>query len=190
MIEPPPIPTVRESSVFRKVLWPPTLALFTMALPLWITEISVLVPPTSRKMPSETLAYIKAAAIPAAGPDKKRQDGALSHLADVHNAAVAAHDHQRRRDAAALNAFVCHVSRLCHFGQDAGVDYGRSGSHLQAVQLAYLMAGSRRQAQPLGGARHGIFAARVVHAEGLAGHDDAAALAAQRLHCAADAPRP
>ena len=48
------------------------------------------------------------------------------------------------------------------------------------------MAGSRRQAQPLGGARHGIFAARVIYAESLAGHDDAAALAAQRFYCAAD----
>ena len=68
-IDPPPIPTVRESSVFKYVKCPPTTAVFIIALPFFIAEISVLVPPVSKKIPSDTLTYIKAAAMPAAGPE-------------------------------------------------------------------------------------------------------------------------
>ena len=46
-----------------------------MAFPSLIAEISVLVPPTSKNMPSETLANINAAAIPAAGSESRVRIG-------------------------------------------------------------------------------------------------------------------
>ena len=66
---PPPIPSVRTSSVRSIVRWPPIRAGRICGRPRLITEQSVLVPPTSRKMPSVTFSCSSAPAIPAAGPE-------------------------------------------------------------------------------------------------------------------------
>ena len=69
-MDPPPIPTVRTSREFKYVLCPPTSAYLIITLPSFTHEISVDVPPTSKKIPSVNFSYIKAPATPAAGPDK------------------------------------------------------------------------------------------------------------------------
>ena len=62
------MPTVRMSSVRTNSRCPPTSADRTVGRPLRTTEMSVLVPPTSRKIPSEIFTNANAAATPAAGP--------------------------------------------------------------------------------------------------------------------------
>ena len=66
---PPAIPSVLTSREVRYNFRPPTVAFFTITLPSLITEISVEVPPTSKKIPSVTFSYIRAPATPAARPE-------------------------------------------------------------------------------------------------------------------------
>ncbi|MNI58798.1 hypothetical protein D3C73_1139250 [compost metagenome] len=66
---PPATASVRTSSERRYVLCPPTWAFSIMTFPFLMTEISTLVPPTSKKMPSEIFSYMSAPATPAARPD-------------------------------------------------------------------------------------------------------------------------
>ncbi len=66
---PPATPSVRTSSMRSIVRCPPTRAGRICGIPRRMTEQSVLVPPTSTKMPSVTFSCKSAPAMPAAGPE-------------------------------------------------------------------------------------------------------------------------
>ncbi|WIB36927.1 hypothetical protein DEJ15_08210 [Curtobacterium sp. MCJR17_043] len=74
-IDPPPTPTVRTSSADRYVELPPNSVYCTATLPRRITEMSVEVPPVSRKSPSLSFSCMSAPATPAAGPDSTVSSG-------------------------------------------------------------------------------------------------------------------
>ena len=74
---PPPIPSVRTSSVRSIVRYPPILADCICGRPFLMTEQSELVPPTSIKMPSLKRSYSRAPAMPAAGPESSVRIGRL-----------------------------------------------------------------------------------------------------------------
>ncbi len=107
------------------------------------------------------------------------QDGTLAHLADLHNAAVAAHDHQGHRDARGAHGALGGVGGGHHLGQDGRVDGRGAGAAGQAVQLGDVGGHRDGDALLLGAVvDHGLFRA-AVDAERHGGDDDFRALALQ-----------
>ncbi len=101
-----------------------------------------------------------------------RHDRAAAHLADVHDAAIAAHDHQRRLNPGFANAGLGHDGGIDHFRQDAGVDHGRACPGRETIELGDLVtAGGSKPGlddQPA----HGLFGIVVVDAKGGTCDDD------------------
>ena len=95
-----------------------------------------------------------------------RHDGAPAHLANVHHAAVAAHDHQRRLNAGLANTRLRHGRGVDHLRQDAGVDDGGAGPGRQAVELGDLVAAGRGQPGIDHEAAHRFFGVVVINAKG------------------------
>ena len=110
-----------------------------------------------------------------------RHRRAASHLVDVHDAAVAAHDHERCLDAGLAHARLGHVRRVDHLGQDAGVDHRRAGARRESVELRDLVAAGHGHFRTDGGLADRLLAAVIVDAEGAGRDDDAHALRAQLL---------
>ena len=115
-----------------------------------------------------------------------RHDRAPAHLLDVHHAAVAAHDHQRRLNAGFANTRFGHGRGVDHFRQDAGVDDGGAGARRQAIELGDLVAAGRGEAGLDHQAAHRFFGLVVVDAEGGTGDDDLCAFRLEFLDRLAD----
>ena len=115
-----------------------------------------------------------------------RQDRALFHLADLHNAAIAAHDHQGDFYARAADALFRLVGGVQHLGQNRSVDGGGAGAAGQAVQLGDFTGSGGFQPHLLGNAADTGFVLHIIHAVDLAGDDDLCALAGQLLNRSLD----
>ena len=115
-----------------------------------------------------------------------RQDGALFHLADFHNAAVAAHDHQGNLYARAADALFRFVGGVQHLGQDRRVDGGGTGAAGQTVQLGDLAGGGGLQPHLLGNVADAGLVFHIIDAVDLAGDDDLCAFAGQLLNSSLD----
>ena len=102
----------------------------------------------------------------AAGPDSIVIDRPPPHFVDVHDAAVAAHDHQRRDDAGLAHAGFGHVGGRDHARQDRGIDHGGARAGRQPVQARDLVAARGEQAGLGAQLAHQLLAAGVVDAEG------------------------
>ena len=151
-----------------------------MTLPFLMTLISTLVPPASKKMPSDTFSYIRAPATPAARPESMVRMGRLRTLLDAHDPAVAARMIIRSDSIlVSPDRLLGHVGGLHHLGDEAGVDHGGTGAHLEAVELADLMAAGAVEPHLLRLGDDLLLVGRVIHAERLAGHNDLGALIAQ-----------
>ena len=116
------------------------------------------------------------------GAGQHRQDGALLHLADLHNAAVAAHDHQGDFYARAADALFRLVGGVQHLGQNRGVDGRGAGAAGQAVQLGDFAGGGGLQPHLLGNVANARLVLHIIHAVDLAGDDDLCTLAGQLLN--------
>ncbi len=66
---PPATPSTRTSSEWTLVRWPPSSTYLRVGRPWRMTPTFVLVPPTSKKTPSETRRCMSAPATLAAGPE-------------------------------------------------------------------------------------------------------------------------
>ena len=115
-----------------------------------------------------------------------RQNGALLHLADFHNAAVAAHDHQGNLYARAADALLGFVGGVQHLGQNRSVDGRGAGAAGQAVQLGDLAGGGGFQPHLLGNVADAGLVLHIIHAVDLAGDDDLCAFAGQLLNRSLD----
>ena len=120
------------------------------------------------------------------GAGQHRQDGTLFHLADLHNAAVAAHDHQGDFHARAADAFFRLVGGVQHLGQNGSVDGRGAGAAGQAVQLGDFAGGGGFQPHLLSNAADAGLVLHIIHAVDLAGDDDLCALAGQLLNRSLD----
>ena len=121
---------------------------------------------------------------------KSRQHGqnrALSHLLNAHYAAVAAHDHQIRLNFCVANRRLCHICRLHHFGNQAGVHNRCACAHFQAIKLADFMSAGRIKPLVFGKLCHAKLIFRVVYTECLAGNDHLSALRAKSIDYVSDA---
>ena len=107
------------------------------------------------------------------------QDGTLTHLADLHNAAVAAHDHQGNGNASVADRALGGVCGSHHLGQNGSVDGGSAGTAGQAVQLGDVRSHGNRQALGLGQVMDLDLFVHVVNAESHGGNDNLAAFTAQ-----------
>ena len=105
-----------------------------------------------------------------------------AHLVHVHHATVAAHDHQRRRNARLAHALLRHVGGLDHARQDAGVDHRGAGARRKAVELGDLVAAGHRQAERGRSVANRLLVRAVVDTEGAGGDDHLRALLLQRAH--------
>ncbi len=106
----------------------------------------------------------------------------MTHFADAHHAAVAAHDHQRGIDAGILHA---------RFGQVRGRDHPRqidalitavARSRRQSIQPRDLVPARRRQVEILADLANEFFRRRIVDAKGRRCHQHLRAVRAQRTH--------
>ena len=91
---------------------------------------------------------------------------------NVHHAAVAAHDHQRRLNAGFANTRLGHGRGVDHFRQDAGVDDGGAGAGRQAIELGDLIAAGRGQPGIDHETAHRFFGVVVINAKGGARDND------------------
>ena len=113
-------------------------------------------------------------------------DRAAAHLRDIHHAAVAAHDHQRRLNAGLAHAGLGHGGGVDHLRQDAGVDDGGAGPRGQAVEFCDLVAAGRGEAGLDHQTAHGLLGLVVVDAEGRTGDDDLGAFGLEFVDRLAD----
>ena len=114
------------------------------------------------------------------------EDRAAAHLGDVHDTAVAAHDHDRGGDARLADGTLGEVGGVEHLGQHAGVDDGGAGADAQAVEAAHVMRGGGGQAAMGGDGADELLVRRIVYAEGLCGDDDGGAGGGERIERLAD----
>ena len=116
------------------------------------------------------------------GTGQHRQDGALLHLADFHNAAVAAHDHQGDFHTRAADALLGLIGGVQHLGQNGSVDGGGAGAAGQTVQLGNFAGGGSLQPHLFGNTAYAGLILHIINAVDLAGDDDLCALAGQLLN--------
>ena len=110
------------------------------------------------------------------------QNGTAADLIHRHNAAIAAHDHQRAGNSGSLDAVVGHGRGFQHFGHDGGIDDSGTGTDAQAVELGNVVGRGGGKIL-LGADLHGqILVGRVIHAERLGRHKRGGALLSQILH--------
>ena len=122
----------------------------------------------------------------SSGAGEHGQHGALLHFVDIHNAAVAAHDHQGHVHARGADGALGAVGGVHHLGQDGAVDGGGAGTAGQAVELGNI-GGHRSHQTPavsLGLDQHLVLDG--VHAEGFGGGDNGRAVIHQLLDMLAD----
>ena len=162
---PPAMPSVRTSTVRSIVRWPPIRAGRICGVPLRITEQSELVPPTSMKMPSVTFSCRSAPATPAAGPESNVRIGRRSISRDVHHAAVAAHDHQRRGDARVGDGLRGHPRGVHHPRQNRGIERRGPRTRAQAVHGADVVTARRCEAALPGARDRRFLALRTIDGE-------------------------
>mmetsp|Transcript_18361 Transcript_18361/g.29575 ORF Transcript_18361/g.29575 Transcript_18361/m.29575 type:complete len:325 (-) Transcript_18361:105-1079(-) len=99
------------------------------------------------------------------GAGEHGQGRPAPHFLDVHDAAIAAHDHQRNIDARVAHAAFGHVRRGDHLGQDGGVHNSGLGAHRQAIELRDVVAAGGDQFELGGRGTNHVFGGCVVHAE-------------------------
>src|SRR2546430_16144332 len=108
----------------------------------------VLVPPTSKKIPSDTRRCMSAPATLAAGPDSMVRIGRFStspRFITPPSPRMIMSGHVM--PAARTLSWVSRC-RLHHLGQDAGVDHGRAGADGEAVELGDLVSARGGQPRP------------------------------------------
>ncbi len=100
-----------------------------------------------------------------------REDRAAFDLGDVHDAAVTAHDHQRRGDARVRHRARGHARRAQHARQDRCVERRCARPRAQAVLRRHFGAAGRREAAVARRRNERMLALRPVHRKGLADGD-------------------
>jgi len=110
------------------------------------------------------------------GAGEHGQDGPAPNLVDLHDAAVAAHHHQRSGDPRSAHALFGSVRRFEHFRQHTRIDHRRAGADAQPVELRDDRGGAGRQAHRGSGRDDPLFIFRIVDPERLAGDDHLGAL--------------
>ena len=109
------------------------------------------------------------------------QHRTLLHFVDIHNAAVAAHDHQRHVHARGADGTFGAVGGVHHLGQNGAVDGGGAGTAGQAVELGNIGGNGGHEPPAVGLGLHQHFVLDGVHAEGLGGGDDGGPVVHQLL---------
>ena len=149
---PPAAPTTQLSTARTHVGRPITRSERTTGRPRLTTETFELVPPHSTTIASDEPELVQRGrdAGRRAGADRER--GPPAEGVDAHRAAVAAEHEQRHVEAGLLQRLLDDGGRALDDGQDAGVDGGADGAHLEAVGAGEVVADARRQPVCVGAA--------------------------------------
>ena len=116
------------------------------------------------------------------GSGQHRHRRPMPHFADIHHAAVAAHDHQRRIDAGVLHARFGQIGGRDHPRQDRRIDDSGARPGRQSIQPRDLMPARRRKTELVADLTNEFFGRRIVDAERGRCHQHLGALRAERRH--------